>query len=219
MILYAELPNVRSRQFGGDLVAAAVAVLAVWAGMWLHDLVAELAEPGRLIEAAGRDLAERAGGSAEGLAGTPLVGDLLSAPLAAVADGGRALGAAGASQQESVLDVALALGVAVAALPIVLLLALYVPRRVAAARRSGAVARLRDAGAGAELLALRALSSRPVVELLAVSPDPMAAYRRGDHGGLAALELRANGLRPAAAPTKWSGSGDPQTGGPPGAAP
>lgn len=195
---YAELSHVRNRQIAGDLVAVVVLALAVVAGMRVHDLVAELAESGRLISDAGRELADRADAGAEDLAGTPLVGELLRAPLTAVADGGRALRTAGASQQEAVLDMALALGIAVAAPPILLLVVLYGPRRVAGARRSEAVARLRDAGAGAELLALRALASRPVAELLAVSPDPMAAYRRGDHAGLAALELRANGLRPRA---------------------
>jgi len=78
----------------------------------------------------------------------------------------------------------------------VAILVVRVPPRLAAARRAATAARLRDAGAGAgeELLALRALTSRPLEELLAVAPDPMEAYRRGDHAALAALELRANGL-------------------------
>jgi len=196
MSAYAELPNVRLRQIVGDLIALACILVAVWAGMRLHDLVTQLAEPGRLLETAGTDLAERAGASAEGLANAPLVGDLLSSPLRAVADGGRALATAGASQQESVLDVALALGLATALVPTVAILVVRVPPRLAAARRAAMAARLRDAGAGAgeELLALRALTSRPLEELLAVAPDPMEAYRRGEHAALAALELRANGL-------------------------
>lgn len=216
---YAELPNVRNRQIAGDLIAVVVLALAVVGGMRLHDLVAELAEPGRLISDAGRDLADRADAGAQDLAGTPVVGELLSAPLTAVADGGRALRTAGASQQEAVLDVALAIGLGVAVVPILALLVVYVPRRVAAMRRSAAVARLRDAGAGAELLALRALASRPVAELLAVSADPMAAYRRGEHGALAALELRANGLQPAAPPSGSGSATAREAGGPPGSAP
>src|SRR5437016_6111770 len=53
--------------------------------------------------------------------------------------------------------------------------------------------------AGEQLLALRALADRALRRLAAVSVDPVGAWRREDPTvirGLAALELRAAGVRP-----------------------
>jgi hypothetical protein len=55
-----------------------------------------------------------------------------------------------------------------------------------------------------DLLALRAITRRPARRLLAVSPDPAAAWRRDDREivhRLAALELAALGLRSPKGPT------------------
>ena len=51
--------------------------------------------------------------------------------------------------------------------------------------------------AGQQLLALRALTNRPLGKLTAISPDPAGAWRHADPaviGGLAALELHSAGL-------------------------
>lgn len=51
-----------------------------------------------------------------------------------------------------------------------------------------------------ELLALRALANRPLPKLAAVTADPVGAWRSQDRTairGLAALELRATGIRAA----------------------
>ena len=66
--------------------------------------------------------------------------------------------------------------------------------RYARTAGSAVVARARDV----DLLALRALAHQPTRQLLRVSGDPAAAWRRDDTGvvrELAALELRALGLR------------------------
>jgi len=52
--------------------------------------------------------------------------------------------------------------------------------------------------AGEQLLALRALANRPLAKLVAISGDPVGAWRHQDAvaiHGLAALELRAAGVR------------------------
>jgi hypothetical protein len=52
--------------------------------------------------------------------------------------------------------------------------------------------------AGEQLLALRALANRPLVKLAAIHGDPVGAWRSHDAAairGLAALELRASGVR------------------------
>src|SRR6266545_2319456 len=62
-----------------------------------------------------------------------------------------------------------------------------------------AASRLRRDLSGGDLglFALRAIANRPLRELRRASPDPVADLQRGDYGALAALELRALGLRPA----------------------
>jgi hypothetical protein len=59
------------------------------------------------------------------------------------------------------------------------------------------------APAGLELLALRALTTRPLHELAAVAPDPLQAWRTADPDvvrALARLELAAVGVRPPRIP-------------------
>jgi hypothetical protein len=131
----------------------------------------------------------------EALDGVPLVGDALTRPFAALGGSGRDLAEAGARQQEVVLTVALWLGVVAAALPILVLLGLYLPPRVRWIREASAAARFRAAGADAQLFALRALTNRSLRELRRATPDPWGAYRSGDWRPLAELELRALGIR------------------------
>ena len=93
---------------------------------------------------------------------------------------------------------ALWLGLAVAAIPILLACLIHVPRRVRFVRRATAGARFVDAGEDLDLFALRALAHQPMHVLAKVSDDPAGAWRRGDRqvtDRLAEIELRAVGLR------------------------
>jgi hypothetical protein len=79
------------------------------------------------------------------------------------------------------------------AMPVLLM---WLPLRVRYARlaRSAATARAVDS----DLLALRAITRRPVRSLLRVAPDPAASWRRDERAvvhRLAALELRSLGMR------------------------
>ena len=72
--------------------------------------------------------------------------------------------------------------------------------RVRFFRRQWTAITLASTAAGEELLALRALANRPLPKLAAVSADPVGAWRSQDPAairGLAALELRATGVRAA----------------------
>jgi hypothetical protein len=63
-------------------------------------------------------------------------------------------------------------------------------------------ARVRNEPAGRDLLALRALASRPLDQLAKLGPDIAQSWRNGDAAAvdaLAALELKDLGLRPAKA--------------------
>ena len=88
--------------------------------------------------------------------------------------------------------------VVLGALPV---LVLWLPLRLRYARLARSAVAVRSVDT--DLLALRAIARRPVRRLLAVTPDPAAAWRRDDRDvvhALAALELRSLGLRPPRTP-------------------
>jgi hypothetical protein len=195
MRLYAETAPRRARQLAGDLLV--LAWIAAWgfAGRSLYLLVEKLAAPGRAVERAGTNFATDAGDIQQKVARIPVVGDQLRDPFGRLGGVGRTLADAGVTQQQVVHDLALWLGVLVAAVPVAALLVMWLPGRVAWAREAGAASRLRMGGADLELFALRAVANRSLRELYRVTNDPAGALRSGDYAGLAALELRSLGLR------------------------
>jgi hypothetical protein len=195
MRLYAEVPFYRARQLARDGLVALWVVLWVRVGLWVHELVARLAGPARTVERAGAGFARPLEDASARVGDVPLVGDALGAPLESAAGAGRTLARAGASQQDVIVTLALWLGVLFALVPILLVVARYLPARIRWARDAGIAARLRRDAAGLELFALRALANRPLAELRRAVPDPAGAWARGDHAPLAALELARLGLR------------------------
>lgn len=195
MKLYAETAGLRLRQLLGDL--GVLAWMAAWvaAGLTLYRLVEKLAAPGARVEQAGSAFASDVAEIQQKVGRLPVVGDQLRDPFGRLAGVGRTLADAGATQQEVVHQLALWLGVVVVAVPIVALLLVWLPRRVAWAREAGAASRLRLDGADLELFALRAVANRSLRQLHRVTPDPAGDLRAGEFEALADLELRALGLR------------------------
>jgi hypothetical protein len=193
--LYAETAGLRARQLLGDLAVLAWTAAWVAAGLTLYRLVEKLAAPGARVEQAGSNLAADVAEIQQKVGRLPVVGGDLQDPFGRLAGVGRTLADAGATQQEVVHQLALWLGVVVAAVPIAVLLVAWLPRRVAWAREAGAAARLRLDGADLQLFALRAVANRPLRELHRVTPDPAGDLRAGEYEALADLELRALGLR------------------------
>jgi FAD/FMN-containing dehydrogenase len=196
MKLYAETASMRARQLAGDLAVVAWVSIWVLAGVTLRRLVEQLAAPGRSLERAGESFTGDIADIQEKVGRVPVVGDELQDPFGRLGGVGETLADAGVTQQQVVHDLALWLGVLVAAVPIVALLVVWLPRRVSWGREAGAASRLRRGGAGLELFALRAVANRPLRQLRRVSSDPAGALRAGDYLGLASLELGALGLRP-----------------------
>jgi hypothetical protein len=193
--LYAETAGLRARQLLGDLAVLAWTAAWVAAGLLLYRLVERLAVPGERVERAGSAFAGDVAEIQQKVGRLPVVGDDLRDPFGRLAGVGQTLADAGATQQEVVHQLALWLGVLVAAVPIVALLLVWLPRRVAWAREAGAASRLRLDGADLELFAFRAVANRSLRELHRATPDPAGALRDGDFQALADLELRALGLR------------------------
>jgi hypothetical protein len=196
---YADLPAVRFRQLFTDLLVVVWVYAWIRFAMWLHDLVDKLAVPGRRLEEAGTGLASNLAGAGRKVGGVPAVGDSLANSFNKAADAARAMAGSGRDEQAIVHDLALVVAVAVLAVPLALVVFGWLPLRVRWMRRAGAAAALRDAGAGRDLLALRALAGQPLRRLTALDPDIATAWRRGDPASieaLSSLELRRLGLRP-----------------------
>jgi hypothetical protein len=193
--LYAETAGLRARQLLGDLAVVAWTAVWVWAGLTLYRLVGKLAVPGARLEQAGGGFAGDVAEIQQKVGRIPVVGNELQGPFGRLAGVGQTLADAGATQQAAVHQLALWLGIVVAAVPIVALLLAWLPRRVTWAREAGAASRLRLDGADLELFAIRAVANRSLRELHRVTPDPAGALRAGEFADLADLELRALGLR------------------------
>jgi hypothetical protein len=194
--LYAELPGRRLAQLALDVVLVAVVALSLWAGREMYELVELLSGPGRSVEQAGSGFAGAIDRFADRIGGLPGVGGDLREPLDSVSGAGRTLERAGRSQQEVVHRLALALGLVVAGFPIMLVVAVYLPRRARWVREASAAARLRRAdAANLHLFALRAAANRSYRALRRVSADPAGDLERGEYAALAVLELRMLGLR------------------------
>jgi len=193
--LYAETAGLRARQLLGDLAVLAWTAAWVAAGVALYRLVEKLAVPGQRVEQAGSTFAGNVAEIQQTIGRVPVVGDQLQAPFGRLAGTGQTLADAGVTQQEVVHQLALWLGVAVAAVPVVALLLAWLPGRVGWVREAGAASRLRLDGADLELFAIRAVANRPLRQLHRASPDPAGDLRAGEYEALADLELRALGLR------------------------
>jgi hypothetical protein len=196
--LYAETSGLRARQVLGDLAVVAWTAAWVWAGVTLYRLVEKLAVPGARLEQAGGGFAGDVSEIQQKVGRIPVVGGELQGPFGRLAGVGQTLADAGATQQQVIHQLALWLGLLVAAVPIVALLLAWLPRRVSWVREAGAASRLRLAGADLELFAFRAVANRSLRQLRRVTPDPAGALRSGEYEALADLELRALGLRAGA---------------------
>jgi hypothetical protein len=220
MKLYADLPARRTRQVVGDLVVLAWVVLWIWLSQVVHDATMELAVPGRKIDAAGTAMADGLRDAGSTVGEIPLVGDGASRPFDGAGGSADELAEAGRAQVAAVETLAFWLALAVALIPILIALAVYVPPRVRFVRRAGAGQRFLDSAADLDLFALRAMTNQPLHVLARISPDPAGAWRARDRSvihRLAALELRDVGLamrgsadslgpRPSAPPGGAAGS-------------
>ncbi|MEV8508005.1 hypothetical protein AB0368_24745 [Actinoplanes sp. NPDC051475] len=200
--MYADRLPTAVRQLLTDVLVVIWVYAWIRAGMWVHDTVEKLGVPGRKLEEAGTGIAGNLHDIGGRVKRVPLVGDELTSPFSSAADAANNLAEAGRQQQEIVGDLALTLALLIVAAPLALVLFVWLPLRLRWMRRAGVAARVRDEPAGRDLLALRALASRPLDQLTKLGPDIAQSWRNGDAAAvdaLAALELKDLGLRPAKA--------------------
>ena len=200
MKLYAERLPTAIRQLLTDIVVVVWVYLWIRAGLWVHDMVQKLAVPGQKLQSAGSGIADNLADVGSKVNRVPLVGDQLVKPFNGAADAARAIADAGRDQQHIVDQMSVLLAVLAVSVPLALVVFLWLPFRLRWMRRAGVAVRVRDEPAGQDLLALRALATRPLNELTRLGPDIAQSWRNGDATAvqaLAALELKDLGLKPA----------------------
>ncbi len=198
--MYADRLPTAVRQLLTDLLVVFWVYAWIRAGLWINDMVEKLGVPGQKLQEAGTGIAGNLGDIGGKVGRVPLVGDELTAPFNSAADAAKSLAEAGRQQQEVVDNLALTMALLIIAVPLALVLFLWLPSRLRWMRRAAVAARVRNEPAGQDLLALRALASRPLNELAKLGPDIAQSWRNGDAAAvraLAALELRDLGLKPA----------------------
>ncbi|REC99697.1 hypothetical protein DEU35_0673 [Microbacterium sp. AG157] len=198
MKLYSDFAVQRGRQVIADFVALALIAVSIFAGITVSSAVDQFSQLGRQLQTTGVDFRTSMTDAGTRLGGVPFIGEGISSPFTRASSAGDTLAAVGQTQQDIVRQAAIALGVGVAALPILIVLLVWLLPRlrfVSLATRTRAQVR---AGLTTDLLALRALSHQKVGTLTKVDPDAAAAWRRGDPvvmQRLAGLELRSVGIR------------------------
>lgn len=185
-----------------DLAAVATVVLFGVLGVLTTVRVWALADLDRpLLEAAeALDLTARA---IDAVGRIPLVGDSADQLAAGVRETAAEVRVGAGAAQEDLRAVAVLLGVAVVAMPVVPLLLTYLPLRLARRRELRGLRRMLREPVDpmlVEHLARAALRRVPFGELRRVSCRPWADVDRGHHRQLAAAELRRLGVTP---PPGW----------------
>jgi hypothetical protein len=195
--LYAERLPTAIRQLLTDIVIVVWVYLWIRAGLWVHDMVQKLAVPGQKLESAGGGIASNLADAGSKVDRVPLVGDQLVKPFNGAADAARAIADAGRQQQQVVDQMSVIVAIAAVAVPLALVLFVWLPMRLRWMRLAGVASSVRAEPAGRDLLALRALAGQPLNELTKLGPDIAQSWRNGDAeavDALADLELRRLGL-------------------------
>lgn len=202
--LYPDVPNRRSKTIFADVVVVALLVFFAWIAMIVHDAVDQLSVLGNGVKEGGLSVQHGFGSAADQIRGVPLVGGNLADALqgAGSASGGNvaALGKEGA---DSVHHLALVLGLVVFVLPALLLLAVFVPRRVRQIRRLTAAAGVLAYPNDQErvrLLAMRAVFGLPYGTLATYTRDPFGDLAEARYDPLLQAVFDDAGIRPGSPP-------------------
>lgn len=197
MRFYARFSWRLVRQVVGDLFVLAWVVAWWLTGRAVDQVIRVLAEPARRTQRLAGDLQQHSTEAAAQAERVPVVGEHLGKPFTEMAGTIGELARSAGEQVAQIEFVASVTGWVIFLIPALLLLVLYLPRRIAFATRARDVLALARTEGGGDLLALRALATQPVATLRAVSEDPVADWRAGDPvitERLADLELISAGV-------------------------
>jgi hypothetical protein len=198
MGIYASRPGRLIGQVLGDLCVLAWGVAWGLVGVFVQQTIAVLAGPARDAARTASRLAGDFSDAAGQAQQVPGVGDELRRPFDAASKTLEALVASANHQVASIERLSVIMGWLVFLIPVTVVLAFWLPRRIRFYRRARAAQMFLDSNADLDLFALRAMAVQPMHALAAITPDPVGAWRSGDReviDRLADLELRRNGLR------------------------
>jgi hypothetical protein len=198
MGIYSARPGRLAGQIFGDLFVLGWTVVWAGIGIFVNQVIAVLAIPARETARTASKLMDNMRDAAEQAARVPGVGEDLRRPFDAASVSLTNLITSANDQVASIERLALIGGWVIFAIPVAMVVALWLPRRIRFYRQARASQAFLDSTADLDLFALRAMASQPLYVLAAVSDDPVKAWRDGDRrviDELAAIELRRNGLR------------------------
>ena len=143
-------------------------------------------------------LAENFREAAAEAAKVPVAGEQLRRPLDSASVSLGTLIESANEQVASIERLALLVGWLVFLIPVTIVIAFWLPRRIRFYRQAHASQVFLDSLADLDLFALRAMAAQPLYVLAEISDDPVQAWRSGDReviNKLAEIELRRNGLQ------------------------
>ncbi|MBK8447460.1 MAG: hypothetical protein IPL41_12510 [Micropruina sp.] len=187
MYLYAPPSAKLARQIALDVL-----VVAWCTGWWLlarvtDGLIRSLADYPRSSADTAREMQLRLREAADAAGQVPVAGSSLRSPLDSMAGTVGGLVAGSDELTGRLESLATGAGVALVALPLLMVVPGWLWHRVRFVLDSRAVAGLIAAGTDTEMLALRALARQPLRRLVTVSADPSGAWRDGDPAVIAQL--------------------------------
>ena len=198
MGIYAQRPAKLLGQLVWDVFVILWGVLWWLLGALVHQTISVVAAPAREVAKTSGRLSEDFRDAATQAARVPGVGDQLRRPFDAAADTLNGLIASANHQVTTIEQLATLVGWLVFLMPLSVVVAFWLPRRIKFWRLSRAAQKFIDSGADLDLFALRAMVTQPMHVLAAISDDPVAAWRNGDStviARLAEIELGRSGLR------------------------
>lgn len=197
MGFYAQRPGRLAGQLLGDVLVLVWVVLWAAAGIVVDRTVSLLAAPARQTAETAQRLSSSFSDAAGQAGQVPGLGEQLRRPFDAASGSLGDLIASANQAVQTIQQIAALMGWLVFLIPVSLLVAVWLPRRIRFYRLAKAAQAFLDEGADLDLFALRAMATQPMHVLAAISPDPVGAWRAGDRSvidRLAEVELRRSGL-------------------------
>ncbi len=198
MGIYAKRPARMIGQLFGDGFVLLWTIGWAIIGIFVHRVIEILAVPARETARTATRLAENFREAATEAAKVPVAGEQLRRPFDAASVTLGNLITSANDQVTSIERLALIVGWLVFLIPVTIVVAFWLPRRIRFYRQARASQVFLDAVPDLDLFALRAMAAQPLYVLAEISDDPVKAWRSGDRAvinQLAELELRRNGLR------------------------
>jgi hypothetical protein len=198
MGIYASRPKRLIGQVLSDVFVLTWGVVWALIGVFINATIGVLATPARETARAAARLAGDFTDAADQAAKVPGVGEQLRRPFDAASVTMGNLIVSANHQVDSIERLALIVGWLVFLIPVAVVVAFWLPRRIRFYRQARASQQFIDSAADLDLFALRAMASQPLYVLAGVSDDPVRDWRGGNRdviNRLAEIELRRNGLR------------------------